>query len=125
MDCGRGGAQNVERGRRIGERRGTVFSCSIVVAERETAALFDWLRQPDRRLVSSDLTRTQLMRAIVRASPDRAPSVRDVLAQIALVTLDAADFDAAGRLSPPGGFDRSMPSIWLSRCRSVRSLIPS
>lgn len=73
----------------------------LVVAERETAALRSWLGAADRELVSSDLARTELMRAVRRAVPDRALLARQVLDSITLVEVTAAVFEEAGRLDPP------------------------
>lgn len=89
----------------------------LVIEERETAALFDWLRRPGRTMISCDLARAELMRAVMRASPDRAPSVRDVLARLTLVTVASTDFDAAGRLPPPTL--RSLDAIHLAVALSL------
>lgn len=89
----------------------------LVIAERETPALFEWLRSPGRTLITCDLSRTELMRAVVRASPERAPRVRDVLSQLTLVTVATTDFDVAGRLSPPAV--RSLDAIHLAVALSL------
>lgn len=74
----------------------------LVLPEAETRQLLRWVRAEDRTLVTCDLTRTELMRAVARAAPTRATRGRDVLAGLTIVGLSAADFDAAGRLAPPG-----------------------
>lgn len=97
----------------------------LVIEEHETPALFEWLRRPDRTVITCDLTRTEVMREVVRASPDRAPSVRDVLARLTLVTVATADFEAAGRLSPPTlrSLDAIQLAVALSLGDELRSVV--
>ena len=54
----------------------------LVVAEPESTSLRRWLTAPDRQPVSSDLARTELLRAVRRAAPDRMTQARAVLAGI-------------------------------------------
>jgi len=72
----------------------------LVVAEPETAALRGWIAEAQPVLVASDLVRTELMRAVRRAAPDRAVSARAVLDSLILLKAASATFDAAGRLDP-------------------------
>ncbi len=72
----------------------------LVVAEAETAALRAWLQETDRTPVSCDLARTELMRAVRRAAPDRVIQARAVLDSITLIQLATATFEEAGRLDP-------------------------
>ncbi len=72
----------------------------LVVAEPETAALRIWLAAPDRDLVSCDLARTELLRAVRRAAPDRVTQARSVLDSITLIEVTAQTFEEAGRLDP-------------------------
>jgi predicted nucleic acid-binding protein len=72
----------------------------LVVAEAETAALRAWLQETDRTPVSCDLARTELMRAVRRAAPDRVVQARAVLDSITLIQLATATFEEAGRLDP-------------------------
>ena len=72
----------------------------LIVAETETTALRRWLTKADQVLVTSDLSRTELMRAVRRAAPDRAPRVREVLDAFTLTQLTPAAFSEAGRLDP-------------------------
>ena len=74
----------------------------LIVAETETTALRRWLTKADQVLVTSDLSRTELMRAVRRAAPDRAPRVREVLDAFTLTQLTPAAFSEAGRLDPLG-----------------------
>lgn len=72
----------------------------LVVAEPETAALRAWLTEADRDLVASNLARTELLRAVRRATPDRVLQARAVLDSITLTDLSAPLFEQAGRLDP-------------------------
>ena len=83
----------------------------LVVAERETNALRAWLADRETSVVSSDLARTELLRAVRRTHPDRAPRARTVLDSIDLLKLATEDYDAAGRI---GSDDlRSLDAIHL------------
>ena len=55
----------------------------------------------ERVVVTSDLTRTELMRAVSRVHPERAPLVRTALDSVATVGLTRPMLDEAGRLAPP------------------------
>lgn len=72
----------------------------LVVAEAETEALREWIDAERPRLVTSDLARTELLRAVRRAAPDRAVRAREVLDSITLVTLATETFEAAAHLDP-------------------------
>ena len=84
----------------------------LVVAEAETAALRAWLKEPGRELVACDLARTELMRAVRRAVPDRVLRAREVLDAVTLVQVTSAVFEEAGRLDPSGL--RSLDAIHLA-----------
>ena len=73
----------------------------LVVAESETAALRAWLEESSRELVACDLARTELMRVVRRAVPDRVLQAREVLDAVTLVHVTPAVFENAGRLDPP------------------------
>ena len=72
----------------------------LVIAEAETEALRSWIGKERPTLVSCDLARAELMRAVRRAAPDRAVQARLVLDAITLVAVATATFEAAGRLDP-------------------------
>jgi predicted nucleic acid-binding protein len=72
----------------------------LVVAEAETAALLAWLKAADRAPVSCDLARTELLRAVRRAAPDRVVQARTVLDSVTLIAVSTAMFEEAGRLDP-------------------------
>jgi len=73
----------------------------LVVAEPETEALRAWLAATDRDPAASDLARTELLRAVRRAAPDRLVQVRAVLDSVTLTEVITKIFEAAGRLDPP------------------------
>ena len=72
----------------------------LVVAEPETAALRQAVRTSPSDRVTSDLTRTELVRAVRRGAPDRALSAREVLESLTLIPLATETFESAGRLEP-------------------------
>lgn len=72
----------------------------LVVAEAETLALRTWLDQAERNPVACDLVRTETMRAVRRAAPDRAVYAQAVLAAISLLDVTTTIFEQAGRLDP-------------------------
>ncbi|MEM9747013.1 MAG: type II toxin-antitoxin system VapC family toxin [Actinomycetota bacterium] len=72
----------------------------LVVAEPETERLRAWLRDNDDDLVSSDLTRTELIRAVRRVDPSLAVRAREVLDTVYLTEVTSAIFTEAGRLDP-------------------------
>ncbi len=72
----------------------------LVVAEPETNALRAWLAEQDRTLVSCDLTRTELTRAVRRVAPERILQAHALLDGLTLITVPASTFAAAGRLDP-------------------------
>ena len=84
----------------------------LAVAEPETPALRDWLVAQTRTLVSSDLARTELLRVVRRADPDRVVMARLVLDSLVLTEVTAEIFEAAGRLDA-GGL-RGLDSVHLA-----------
>lgn len=84
----------------------------LVVAEAESAALRDWIEDSTPVLVSSDLARTELLRAVRRFAPDRATLARSVLDVLILVSVPRSTFDAAGHLDPTSM--RSLDAIHLA-----------
>lgn len=74
----------------------------LVVPEAETEALRTWIMRAAVELASSDLARTELIRAVRRADVDAAAAerARDVLARITLISATAEVFDRAGLLDP-------------------------
>jgi uncharacterized protein len=72
----------------------------LVVAEPETDALQAWFAETERNPVSSDLVRTELLRAVRRVAPDRLVRARDVLDSVTLIDVTTAVFEHAGLLDP-------------------------
>lgn len=72
----------------------------LVVLEPETIALQAWLAERPRDPVACDLARTELLRAVRRAAPDRLLRAREVLDAVTLTDVTTEVFEAAGRLDP-------------------------
>lgn len=72
----------------------------LVTSEQETRALMQWIGRSAPVLVSSDLVRTELFRAVRRVEPSLATRAREVLDSLVLMGVGSAVFDAAGRLDP-------------------------
>ena len=72
----------------------------LLVVEEFSDAMREWV-ESDRIIVSSDLTRTELTRAVARVHPGLARQVRTVLESVATVGLTRRVLDEAGRLAPP------------------------
>ncbi|MFV0258626.1 MAG: type II toxin-antitoxin system VapC family toxin [Acidimicrobiales bacterium] len=73
----------------------------LVVEEAETSALMAWVDAAGMDMVSSDLARTELLRAVRRVAPDRVVRARDVLDAVTLVELPTQIFEEAARIDPP------------------------
>ena len=95
----------------------TAALVKLVVAEQETDALRGWLGEADRDPVSCDLARTELMRAVRRAAPDRVVQARAVLDALTLLEVSTAVFEEAGRLDP--AVVRSLDAIHLAAALSL------
>ena len=72
----------------------------LLVAEPESGALRQWIATTDATLVSSDLTRTELLRAVRRRVPERMVQAREVLDSLVLLHVTADEFEAAALLDP-------------------------
>ena len=72
----------------------------LVVEAADSHALRSWLQTEQPQLVSSDLARTELLRAVRRAAPDRVVAARTVLDGVTLLTVATSTFEAAARLDP-------------------------
>lgn len=73
----------------------------LVVAEAETDALSAWINQTEGELVTSDLARTELLRAVRQAAPDRVVRAREVLDSLTLIDVTTQIFEEAARIDPP------------------------
>jgi predicted nucleic acid-binding protein len=78
----------------------TSAAAKLVVAEQGTTALRRWIASRDDRLFSSDLLRTELLRATRRAAPEQMVQARAVLDSLVLVTLSTAICERAAVLEP-------------------------
>ncbi|GEK79710.1 type II toxin-antitoxin system VapC family toxin [Agrococcus baldri] len=78
----------------------TSAAAKLVLKEAESTAMRRWLLEETRVLVSSDLTRTELLRAVRRIAPDQAVLARRVLEELTLLTLATSTFEAAAHLDP-------------------------
>ena len=79
----------------------TSAAAKLVLDEPESDALDAWLQAQEERPVTSDLTRTELLRATRRFLPDRMGEARQVLANLAILSLPRRVFDQAALLDPP------------------------
>lgn len=73
----------------------------LITLQAETDALRAWIQEADGEMVTCDLTRTELTRAVRRHVPDRAVQARAVLDALTILTLPPAVFETAARLEPP------------------------
>jgi uncharacterized protein len=72
----------------------------LVIDEGESAELRHWVAVSDTVPTTSDLSRTELLRAIKRFAPSQAVEGRWLLDGIEILSITAATFEAAGRLAP-------------------------
>ncbi len=73
----------------------------LVVEEPESAALAAWLDAHDTDLlVTSALSRVELIRAARRRSPDSVPAALSILAELSVAPIDATVLDMASQLDP-------------------------
>jgi len=94
----------------------------LVVAERESSALRDFLRRQPQR-VSCGLARTELLRAVRPLGPVAVETARRVLRNVDLIRIDDALLDAAGVLEPIGL--RSLDAIHLAAAQMVAPTLHS
>ncbi|MGI9016313.1 MAG: type II toxin-antitoxin system VapC family toxin [Euzebya sp.] len=73
----------------------------LVIAEPETYALRTWIAdRGDVPAATSDLARTELLRAVRRGAPELVGRAREVLESLTILALRPALFMTAGRLDP-------------------------
>lgn len=89
----------------------------LVVLEQESRALREWLHAGEPSLVASDITRTELLRALRRVDDARAVAARDVLDALTLLPVTSTILDAAGRLDP--AVVRSLDAVHLATALSL------
>ncbi len=78
----------------------TSAAVKLVVAEAGSQALRRWLAKATEPIVSSDLLRTELLRATRRAAPDEVGQARAVLDSLVLLTISTPLFERAATLEP-------------------------
>ena len=72
----------------------------LVVREAETSALISWLATKPIELATSDLARTELIRAVRKVAPTSVGQARTVLTGLLMVQASPAIFEEAARLDP-------------------------
>ncbi|MBI2683945.1 MAG: type II toxin-antitoxin system VapC family toxin [Actinobacteria bacterium] len=88
----------------------------LVVAEPETQALLTAVdRWPEQ--VTSEITVTELTRAVRRAAPHALPRAVRLLEEVGLVRMHRRLLDEAGRVGPPE--TRSLDAIHIATARLV------
>jgi predicted nucleic acid-binding protein len=78
----------------------TSAAVKLVVEEVGSKALRTWLLQATEPIVSSDLLRTELLRATRRGAPDQVRQARAVLDSLTLLTLSTSLFEHAATIEP-------------------------
>lgn len=78
----------------------TSAAVKLVVVEKGSTALRRWLATHGEQFVSSDLLRTELLRATRRAAPEQMVQARAVLDSLILVALSTAVCERAAMLEP-------------------------
>jgi predicted nucleic acid-binding protein len=89
----------------------------LVIAEPHSDALRTWLRKKVSVPVSSDLARTELMRAVRRTAPESAGQARVVLDSITLINITTDICEHAGYLDPT--ILRSLDAVHLAAALSL------
>ena len=78
----------------------TSAAVKLVVEEAGSKALRTWMSAETSPIVSSDLLRTELLRATRRGAPDQAQQARAVLDSVTLISISTAIFEHAGTIEP-------------------------
>ncbi|HLF44554.1 MAG TPA: type II toxin-antitoxin system VapC family toxin [Acidimicrobiia bacterium] len=78
----------------------TSAAAKLVVAEIGSTTLRRWVTFRDDRMFSSDLLRTELLRATRRTAPEQMVQARAVLDSLVLVTLSTSVCERAAILEP-------------------------
>ncbi len=74
----------------------------LIFSEVHSTAMRSWFRRPGHALVSSDLARAELVRAVRRVDPGLGSAARSLLEGIPLLTVPTGTWEQAGRLEPTG-----------------------
>jgi len=78
----------------------TSAAVKLVVSEAGSTAMSRWAGEHAAEVVSSDLLRTELLRATRRGAPEQMPRARAVLDSITLLNVPAETFERAAELEP-------------------------
>ena len=78
----------------------TSAAVKLVVEEAGSTALRRFVEAARVPIVSSDLLRTELLRATRRAAPERMVAARAVIDAVVLLTVSTAVFERAAQLEP-------------------------
>ncbi|MFV2000439.1 MAG: type II toxin-antitoxin system VapC family toxin [Acidimicrobiia bacterium] len=95
----------------------TSAAVKLVVVEKGSTALRRWLATHGEQFVSSDLLRTELLRATRRAAPEQMVQARAVLDSLILVALSTAVCERAAMLEPD--LLRSLDALHLSAALEI------
>lgn len=72
----------------------------LIVAERESEAMRDWMAASMGQVFGSDLLRTEFLRAVRRSVPAREAVAAEILGTVLLVRLTRPTFDHAAKSEP-------------------------
>ncbi len=78
----------------------TSAAVKLVISERGSRAMVAWAGAHADEVVSSDLLRTELLRATRRGAPEQMPRARSVLDSITLLRVSTEAFEHAAELEP-------------------------
>ena len=95
----------------------TAAAVKLVVVERNSTALRRWVSSRDNRIFSSDLLRTELLRATRRAAPEQMVQAKVVLDSLVLLKLTTAICERAAMLDPE--LLRSLDALHLAAALEV------
>lgn len=87
-------------------------AAKLVLDEPESESLEAWMLATAATYISSDLTRTELIRATRRFVPDRMGEARQVLDNLTIISIPTRAFDQAGLIEPSSL--RSLDAIHLA-----------
>ena len=90
----------------------TSAAVKLVITEVGSRAMLRWATEHEDGLLSSDLLRTELLRAVRRGGPDQMQRARRVLDSLTLVTVPTSMFERAGELDIEGV--RSLRAVHLA-----------
>ena len=91
----------------------------LVVTEAESRRLSQWIRDSVSDLVSSELARAELLRAVRRFAPQSVLKARWVLTSVTFVDISGSIIEAAWRLDPPAL--RTLDAIHLATALELES----